>query len=81
MTLENLEKAKEIWKEIDQCKENIKLLTYTQSENVAIRETFLKVNGIEDITIPKSLFRLVGRITLLEYSNRLKELETELQNI
>jgi hypothetical protein len=81
MNLEQLEKGNKIAKEIENCKANIKAANYTQSENVVIRKTYLKVNGLdESIEVPESLFRIVGKLILSEYNQKLIELESELQS-
>jgi hypothetical protein len=82
MNLEQLEKGNKIAKEIENCKANIKAANYTQSENVVIRKTYLKVNGLdESIIVPESLFRIVGKLILSEYNQKLIELESELQSL
>lgn len=82
MNLEQLEKGNKIAKEIENCKANISKANYTQSESVVIRKTYLKVNGIEgSIEVPASLFRVVGKLILSEYNQKLIELENELQSI
>lgn len=79
MNLEQLEKGNKIAKEIENCKANINAADYTQSENVVIRKTHLKVNGLEEsIEVPESLFRIIGKLILLEYNQKLIELEREL---
>ena len=80
MNLEQLEKGNKIVKEIENCKANIKAANYTQSESVVIRKTYLKVNGLEEsIEVPESLFRVVGKLILSEYNQKLIELERELE--
>lgn len=82
MNLEQLEKGNKIAKEIERCKTNIKAANYTQSENVVIRKTYLEVNGLEEsIEVPESLFRVVGKLILSEYNQKLIELESELQSL
>lgn len=82
MNLEQLEKGNKIAKEIENCKANIKATNYTQSESVVIRKTYLKVNGLEEsIEVPESLFRVVGKLILSEYNQKLIELENELRSI
>lgn len=80
MNLEQLEKGNKIAQEIENCKANIKAANYTQSESVVIRKTYLNVNGLEEsIEVPESLFRVVGKLILSEYNQKLIELERELE--
>lgn len=82
MNLEQLQKANKIAEQIEVCKANIKMANFTQSEDVTIRKTYLSVNGLNNsIEIPKSLFRIVGKLVLSEYQQRLIELEKELKSI
>lgn len=82
MNLEQLEKGNKIAKEIEHCKANIKAANYTQYENAVIRKSYLRFNGIdESIEVPETLFRVVGKLILSEYNQKLKELESELQSI
>lgn len=80
MNLEQLEKANAILKEIEEVKENIIGAKYTQSEDIPIRETYLKVNGLAScISVPESLFRVVGKLILAENQLRLIELEKQFE--
>jgi len=82
MKLEQLEKGNQIYKEIESCKTNIKAANYTQSEGVLIRKTYLNVNGLEEsIEVPESLFRVVGKLILSEYNQKLIELESDLASL
>ena len=82
MTEEQLKLGNQISSEIEKCKANIKMANYTQFENVAIRKTYLKINQIEDsIEVPESLFRVIGKLILSEYNQRLIELEKELESL
>jgi len=82
MTEEQLEKAKDISWEIRKCNKNIERANYTQSENVTIRETYLKVDGVDtSIDVPASLFRVIGKLILSEHQQKLIELENEFKNI
>ena len=82
MNLEQLEKGNKIAKEIEKCKANIKAANYTQSESVVIRKTYLSVNGLEEsIEVPESLFRVVGKLILSEYNQKLIELERDLESL
>ena len=82
MDLEKLEKGNKIAKKIENCKANIKAANYTQAESVVVRKTYLKVNGLEEsIEVPESLFRVIGKLILSEYNQKLIELESELQSL
>jgi hypothetical protein len=82
MKLEDLEKANNLVQEIEKCKENIRGAKYTQAEKVVIRETLLKVYGVDtEIEVPASLFRTIGKLILVEYTQKLAELEKELENL
>ena len=68
MTKETLYKANKLVNELEECKNNLQKIEYTQSESVVIRESYLRFNSIESsITIPKSLFRTIGK--LIESAN------------
>ena len=81
MNLEQLEKANKLAKQIEDLKQNIQDAKYTQCEDVAIRETYLRVNGVDDILVPASLFRTVGKLILAENSMELIKLEIQLSEI
>lgn len=82
MNLEQLEKGKKIVEEIENCKANIEMANYTQYENVVVRKTYLKVNGLDkSIEVPESLFRIVGKLVLCEYQQKLIWLENEFQSL
>lgn len=80
MTFEQLEKGKILIKEIGKAKENIKHAEYTQLENVVERESFLRFDGTE-IVVPKSLFKIFGKLVLSEYNQKLIELEKEFNSL
>jgi hypothetical protein len=82
MNLEQLEKGNKIAKKIENCKANIKAVSFTQSESVEARKTYLKINGVEEsIEVPEGLFRIVGKLILVEYQQDLIQLEREFQDI
>ncbi len=82
MIVEKLKRANELQKQIDFIKESLKDLSYTQSEKVTTRKSYLKFNGIEnDIEIPENLFRFIGQIISFEYKVKLQELENEFNNL
>lgn len=80
MTIEQLEKGKLLIKEISKTKENIEHTKYTQLENVVERQSFLRFDGTE-IVVPKSLFKIFGKLVLSEYNQKLIELEKELDSL
>ncbi len=82
MTLEDLKRANEIAHEINECKENIQKALYTQLDEVHCRPMSLTFNGIEGrLEVPANLFRVIGKIVLVEHENRLKLLEESLASI
>jgi len=82
MNLNELTRANKLAKEIENCKNNIYAAEYTQLENVEVRKTYLKVNGLDmAIEIPESLFRIVGKLILSEYKQKLIELEREFDSL
>lgn len=82
MTKETLDKANELANKLEECKKNLKKIEYTQSENVVIRESYLRCNGIlESVEIPKSLFRVVGKLIKSEYIQEISKLQKELDEL
>ncbi len=85
MNIEQKEKIAKINKtieEIERCNRQIKIAEYTQYEKVVIRESYLTGNGIdEQMIIPETLFRIIGRLVLSEYQQKLNALEKELDKI
>jgi len=82
MTKETLEKANDLANKLEESKKNLSKIGYTQSENVVIRESYLRCNGIEDsVTIPKSLFRVIGKLIESEYIQEIKKLQKELDEL
>ena len=82
MTKEILDKANNLSNKLEKCKNNLQKIGYTQSENVVIRESYLRCNGIEDgVTIPKSLFRVIGKIIESEYIQEIDKLQKELDKL
>ena len=82
MTKETLEKANDISNKLEECKKNLQKIGYTQSENVVIRESYLRCNGIEGgVTIPKSLFRVIGKLIESEYIQEIDKLQKELDRL
>ena len=82
MTKETLEKANDLANKLEECKKNLNKIVYTQSENVVIRESYLRYNGIdESVTIPKSLFRVIGKLIESEYIQEIDKLQKELDEL
>lgn len=78
MTEEQVNTGKKILEQIEQCRANIVAAHYTQSESVTIRKSYLQFNGIDDgIVVPETLFRVIGKLILSEYQQKLIELENE----
>jgi hypothetical protein len=82
MTQEQIETGKSILKKIDFYEREIKKIAYTQSPSVIERDMYLRWNGSEsDSVIPESLFRIIGKLVLSEYNQKLIELKKELENL
>jgi hypothetical protein len=82
MTKETLKKANDLANKLEECKNNLHKIGYTQSENVVIRQYYLRCNGIKDsVTIPKSLFRVVGKLIESEYIQEIEKLKKQLDNL
>jgi len=82
MTKETLKKANDLANKLEECENNLQKIGYTQSEDVVIRESYLRCNGIEDnVKIPKSLFRVIGKIIESEYIQEINKLQKELDEL
>ncbi len=82
MTKETLKKANKLVNELEKCKSNLQKIEYTQSESYVIRESSLYCNGIEDIVkIPKSLFRVIGKLIECYYIQEIDKLQKELDDL
>ena len=82
MTQDQLEKGKELSEQIENYKENLKRAQYTQYESVAIRESFLRFNGIEgSVMVPKNLFRTIGKLIVEELTKEIYRLENEFESL
>ncbi len=82
MTKETLEKANDLANKLEKSKNNLQKIGYTQSENVLIRKSYLRFNGIEDgVTIPESLFRVIGKLIESEYIQEIDKLQKELDRL
>ena len=82
MNLEQLEKGNNLLKQIEQCKKNIKGAQYSQHTECSIRETMWKINGNDiSVDIPKELFRIIGKLIISEYTQKLNELEKQFNEL
>jgi hypothetical protein len=82
MTQEQVQRGKSILNEIDFYEREIKKISYTQHTTVVERSMYLRWNGSEsDAIIPAPLFRVVGKLVLSEYNQKLIELKKELENL
>ena len=82
MNAEQLEKGNHIAEEIKKCKANIEAASYMINENVALRETYLSVHGTNNgIAVPESLFRVMGKLIMSEYNQKLIALEREFESL
>lgn len=81
MTHDNLERAILISQQIKSIEGNIKQAEYTQNESVVIRSIYLNGNGFEAIEIPKSLFRIIGKLIISEYQQELNKLKKEFEQL
>lgn len=82
MTEEKLNKANKLFKEIIDCEYQINELKHAQSETFVSRKAEIKWYGSEStIVIPSSLFKVVTKLILSEYTQKLTELKTELEKL
>jgi hypothetical protein len=82
MTKEQYLKAGVLIKNIELIESNIKLSQWLNCEDVVIRPTYLRVNGLEkEIVIPESLFRVIGKLILQEQKILLDEYKANLEQI
>ena len=77
MDSEKLRRANVLEEQIERCKENIKKAEWTQSESVAVREMHLEICSDKNVVVPVTLFKIVGKLILVEHQQRLIELEKE----
>jgi hypothetical protein len=79
MTKENLERANQLIKEIEICKQQIEFFEYSQCDNVVERVWTLEHNGsMVTGKIPSTLWRSIGKIVLNEWKLKLIESQNEL---
>jgi hypothetical protein len=81
MTKETLYKANSINERIEVIERALTKIEYTQHKDVVERVSYLSCTGMEAVTIPKPLFRLIGKLIKCEYLLELKELEKEFSEI
>lgn len=82
MELSILKKANELSEKLEEYNKHLKRASYTQSEDVAIRDSYFEFNGIEySIKIPKELFKVIGKIIEAEYVSKIKHTEDELKKL
>lgn len=77
MTQEKLLKLNELSEQIGKCQINIQRALLTQSESFIPRSVWLLGNGVQEIEVPESLFRLIGKLVLSEWNQRLIDLQKE----
>jgi hypothetical protein len=79
MKEETLKKANELNDRLIKYKKILKDIGYTQSQNVVSRESYLEFNGIEDnVPIPATLFRVIGKLIESEYIVEINKIQNEL---
>jgi hypothetical protein len=82
MKEETLKKANELNERLIKYKKILKDVGYTQSENVVSRKSYLEFNGIEDnVPIPASLFKVIGKLIESEYIGEISRIQNELDNL
>lgn len=82
MKIETIEKANYLVNKLKECKENLSKIKYTQNEGVEIRTSVFVCNGIQHgVEIPKSLFRVVGKLIESEYINEIDKIQKELDKL
>ena len=82
MKEETLKKANELNDRLIKYKKILKDIGYTQSQNVVSRESYLEFNGIEDnVPIPATLFRVIGKLIESEYIVEINKIQNELDKL
>ncbi len=82
MKEETVKKAVELMEKIESLKDDLTLINYTQVESVKIRKSQFTCLGIDGyVTIPKSLFRVIGKLIGGELQKELAILEDELDKL
>ena len=77
-----LERGLEIQEEIEECQKNIRKADYMVSEKIPIRHSYLNFIGIDDsVVVPETLFRIIGKLILSEYNQRLIDLQNEFDRL
>jgi len=78
MNIVQFNRAMDLQRDIYDCQKNYERAAYTQGENVAIRKTYLRVNGLEEeIEVPETLFRIIGKLVMAEYDEKCNRLQKE----
>lgn len=82
MTNELLAKANDIAAKIEHCQSMIKKANWTQLPDVVIRKSYFSFDGVDgDIVVPESLFKLIGKLVLSEYNQKMIELQNEFDSL
>ena len=82
MTEHKLKKCNELAKQIKEIENNIEISKFTQSENVPQRPMFIEFLGHDQVLkAPDTLFKIIGKLILNEYQQKLIKLETEFNNL
>jgi hypothetical protein len=82
MKEETLKKANELNDRLIKYQKSLKDIGYTQSQNVVSRESYLEFNGIEDnVPIPATLFRVIGKLIESEYIVEINKIQNELDKL
>ena len=82
MKEETLKKANELNDRLIKYQKSLKDIGYTQSQNVVSRESYLEFNGLEDnVPIPATLFRVIGKLIESEYIVEINKIQNELDKL
>lgn len=82
MTKEKINKANELLAEIQFLERQISNIDYSLKDNYKERESYLKWHGNSgDVVIPESLFKVVNKLILDEYTQMLNEIKNEFENL
>jgi hypothetical protein len=82
MTEKKLKRCNELAKEIKLIKIYLETAKHTQSENVVATPMIFDFTGYDkQLLAPESLFRIIGKLILDEYEQKLIELEKEFFNL
>lgn len=82
MKIEALQRGTAIQERIKFLRKQIDRAEYTQSDQVTPRVMRARFIGHdEDLIIPESLWRVVGKLVLAEYQDELRKLEIEFEQL